>query len=103
MADTAVGLDFDAALALSGASSEERLLEGLRRGDESAFEVLIRDYEHPVFNLVSRLEGLCRPLGRWVLISGTVAAEVATPLVPLGEHALRGIAAPCAVFTLPDR
>ena len=55
MADTAVGLEFDATLALSGASSEERLLEGLRRGDEAAFEVLIRDYEHPVFNLVSRL------------------------------------------------
>ena len=30
------------------------------------------------------------------------AAEIATPLVPLGDHALRGIAAPCAVFTLPD-
>lgn len=56
----------------------------------------------PAVNLVSRLEGLCRPLGRLVLISGAVAAETATPLVPLGEHALRGIAAPCAVFTLPD-
>jgi class 3 adenylate cyclase len=53
-------------------------------------------------NLVSRLEAMCRPLGRPVLISGAVAAEIATPLVPLGEHALRGIAAPCAVFTLPD-
>ena len=53
-------------------------------------------------NLVSRLEGLCRPLGRSVLISGAVAAETATPLVALGEHSLRGIAAPCAVFTLPD-
>ena len=56
----------------------------------------------PAVNLVSRLEGLCRPLGRSVLISGAVAAETVTPLVPLGEHALRGIAAPCAVFTLPD-
>jgi class 3 adenylate cyclase len=55
----------------------------------------------PAVNLVSRLEGLCRPLGRSVLISGALAAEVTTPLVPLGEHALRGIAAPCAVFTLP--
>jgi adenylate cyclase len=55
----------------------------------------------PAVNLVSRLEGLCRPLGRSVLISGAVAAETATPLVSLGEHALRGIAAPCAVFTLP--
>ena len=56
----------------------------------------------PAVNLVSRLEGLCRPLGRSALISGAVAAETTTPLVPLGEHALRGIAAPCAVFTLPD-
>jgi adenylate cyclase len=56
----------------------------------------------PAVNLVSRLEGLCRPLGRSVLISGAVAAEIATPLVPLGDHALRGIAAPCPVFTLPD-
>lgn len=56
----------------------------------------------PAVNLVSRLEGLCRPLGRSVLISGAVAAEVATPLAPLGEHGLRGIAKPCAVFTLPD-
>jgi adenylate cyclase len=56
----------------------------------------------PAVNLVSRLEGLCRPLGRSVLISGAVAALTTTPLVPLGEHVLRGIAAPCAVFTLPD-
>jgi adenylate cyclase len=56
----------------------------------------------PAVNLVSRLEGLCRPLGRSVLISGAVAAETNTKLIPLGEHALRGIATPCAVFTLPE-
>jgi class 3 adenylate cyclase len=56
----------------------------------------------PAVNLVSRLEGLCRPLGRSVLISGAIAAETTTPLVPLGEHMLRGIAAPCTVFALPD-
>ena len=56
----------------------------------------------PAVNLVSRLDGLCRPLGRSVLISGAVAAETTARLVPLGEHVLRGIAAPCAVFTLPD-
>jgi class 3 adenylate cyclase len=56
----------------------------------------------PAVNLVSRLEGLCRPLGRNVLISGAVAAETRTALVSLGEHKLRGIADPCAVFTLPD-
>lgn len=38
----------------------------------------------PAVNLVSRLAGLCRPLEQ------------------LGEHMLRGIAAPCAVFTLAD-
>lgn len=52
-------------------------------------------------NLVSRLEGLCRPLGRTVLLSGAFAAETTQPLVPLGEHWLRGIAEPCAVFALP--
>jgi class 3 adenylate cyclase len=56
----------------------------------------------PAVNLVSRLEGLCRPLERAVLISGAVAAETETPLVALGTHTLRGIAAPCAVFTLPE-
>ncbi|MBY5640694.1 adenylate/guanylate cyclase domain-containing protein [Rhizobium leguminosarum] len=55
----------------------------------------------PAVNLVSRLEGLCKPLGRSVLISGAVAANTATTLTPLGEHILRGIADPCAVFTLP--
>jgi len=57
----------------------------------------------PAVNLVSRLEGLCRPLGRSVLVSGALAAETTMPLVPLGEHPLRGIATPCAVFTLPDK
>jgi class 3 adenylate cyclase len=56
----------------------------------------------PAVNLVSRLEGLCRPLGHSVLISGAVAAETSTRLIPLGGHDLRGIATPCAVFTLPE-
>jgi adenylate cyclase len=56
----------------------------------------------PAVNLVSRLEGLCRPLDRAVLISGAFAAEATAPLIPLGEHALRGIAARCAVFTVAD-
>jgi adenylate cyclase len=53
----------------------------------------------PAVNLVSRLEGLCRPLGRSVLISRAVAAETTTPLLPLGEHGLRGIAASCGLPT----
>ncbi|MBR0936824.1 adenylate/guanylate cyclase domain-containing protein [Bradyrhizobium jicamae] len=53
-------------------------------------------------NLVSRLEGLCKPLEKTVLISGALAAETDMPLVSLGTHELRGIIRPCAVFALPD-
>ncbi|MET3845638.1 adenylate/guanylate cyclase domain-containing protein [Bradyrhizobium sp. OAE829] len=56
----------------------------------------------PAVNLVSRLEGLCRPLGRTVLISGAVAAETTAKLIALGTHPLRGIAAPCDVYAVPD-
>jgi adenylate cyclase len=56
----------------------------------------------PAVNLVSRLEGLCRPLAKTVLVSGALAAQTETPLIPLGTHVLRGIAAPCAVFALPE-
>ena len=53
-------------------------------------------------NLVSRLEGFCRPLGKSTLISGAFAAATEAPLIALGTHALRGIALPCPVFTLPE-
>ncbi len=56
----------------------------------------------PAVNLVSRLEGLCNPLGQSALVSGALAANVEAPLVPMGLHALRGIAAPCEVFAMPD-
>ena len=56
----------------------------------------------PAVNLVSRLEGLCRPLGKALLVSGAFAAETTQPLIPLGTHALRGIVSPCAVFTVPE-
>jgi adenylate cyclase len=56
----------------------------------------------PPVNLVSRLEGLCRPLGRPVLLSDAFAAQTTQALVPLGRHVLRGIAAPCAVYGLPS-
>ncbi|MET4261867.1 adenylate cyclase [Bradyrhizobium sp. S3.12.5] len=56
----------------------------------------------PAVNLASRLEGLCKPLGRTVLVSGALAAETDAQLVPLGTRALRGIASPCEVFALPE-
>jgi class 3 adenylate cyclase len=56
----------------------------------------------PAVNLVSRLEGLCRPLGKMVLVSGALAAATDAPLIALGTHELRGIVSPCAVFTTPE-
>jgi adenylate cyclase len=56
----------------------------------------------PAVNLVSRLEGLCQPLDRAVLVSGAAAGEMSSLLVPLGPHMLRGIASPCAVFTVQE-
>ncbi len=56
----------------------------------------------PAVNLVSRLEGLCRPLQKSVLVSGALAAEIGSPLVALGTYELRGVATPCEVFTLPE-
>lgn len=56
----------------------------------------------PAVNLVSRLAGLCRPLDKAVLVSGAFAAETTMGLIPLGMHALRGIASPCEVFTVPS-
>ncbi|MDP9810811.1 class 3 adenylate cyclase [Rhizobium tibeticum] len=55
----------------------------------------------PAVNLVSRLEGLCKPLGLTVLLSGAVAGKTTATLVPVGRHVLRGITEPCEVFTLP--
>jgi class 3 adenylate cyclase len=56
----------------------------------------------PAVNLVSRLEGLCRPLEKTVLVSGAFAAASGASLVPLGTHPLRGIASPCAVYTVAE-
>ncbi|WP_456621536.1 MULTISPECIES: adenylate/guanylate cyclase domain-containing protein [unclassified Bradyrhizobium] len=56
----------------------------------------------PAVNLASRLEGLCKPLGQTVLVSGPLAAETDMPMIALGSHPLRGIAAPCEVFALPE-
>jgi class 3 adenylate cyclase len=56
----------------------------------------------PAVNLASRLEGLCKPLGETVLVSGALAAQTDTRLISLGMHSLRGIASPCEVLALPE-
>ena len=47
-------------------------------------------------------KGYANRSARPSLVSGTLAAETGVPLIPLGTHELRGIASPCAVFTVPE-
>jgi adenylate cyclase len=56
----------------------------------------------PAVNEVARMEALCEPLGRKVLVSAELAtaAEAAARLQPLGHHALRGVRAPRELFAL---
>src|SRR5262249_60825196 len=77
-------------------------LGGFLGGNRGAAARLVSPALAPAVNLVSRLEGLCKPLGKTVLVSGALAAETQAPLIALGTHALRGIASPCVVFTLPE-
>jgi RNA polymerase sigma-70 factor (ECF subfamily) len=55
VADTTVGFQFEGFLERTAFDEEAALLDGLRRGDESAYEALIARYEHPVYSLVCRL------------------------------------------------
>ncbi len=57
----------------------------------------------PAVNLTSRLEELSAKLGETIIISSAFAAVTERPLVPLGKHALRGVAEPQDVYTArPD-
>ncbi|MGF1562572.1 MAG: adenylate/guanylate cyclase domain-containing protein [Geminicoccaceae bacterium] len=49
-------------------------------------------------NTASRVEALSKTLGRPLLITAPVAALLSCPLEPLGEHALRGVGQPLALF-----
>ncbi len=55
----------------------------------------------PAVNMVTRLESLCRKLGRRLLASARFASPCGSKLIPLGRHALRGIAEPQEIFGLP--
>jgi adenylate cyclase len=56
----------------------------------------------PAVNEVDRIEKLCEPLGRSVLVSAEFAAAAARPdrLMSLGEHMLRGVREPREIFGL---
>jgi RNA polymerase sigma-70 factor (ECF subfamily) len=55
VADTAVGFQFDGFVGGASYDQDAALLQGLRQGEEAAYEALIQRYEHPIFSLVSRL------------------------------------------------
>lgn len=48
------GLNFEGHVG-TGSQSDDALVFGLRVGSEEAYETLLQRYQHPVFNLVSRL------------------------------------------------
>ena len=56
----------------------------------------------PAVNEAARIEALCEPLGRKVLVSAELAGAVGENcrLVPLGHHALRGVRDPREIFGL---
>jgi adenylate cyclase len=56
----------------------------------------------PAVNEAARIETLCEPLGRKVLVSAefAYAAGNCTGLRPLGRHRLRGVREPRAIFGL---
>ena len=55
----------------------------------------------PAVNLVTRIESLCKPLGHRLLASARFASPCGSQLVSIGRHALKGIAEPQQIFTLP--
>jgi adenylate cyclase len=56
----------------------------------------------PAVNEVSRMEALCEPLGRSVLVSAEFARALGTSsrLTPLGRHELRGVREPREIYAL---
>jgi adenylate cyclase len=52
----------------------------------------------PAVNEACRVEALSKPLGRPILMTDVVAGLLDEAAEPLGEHALKGVVAPIAVF-----
>ena len=52
-------------------------------------------------NAASRVEALCKTLGREILITEPVAGRLVRPLDDLGRHPLRGLAKPISLFSPP--
>lgn len=52
-------------------------------------------------NAASRVEALSKSLGRAILVTEPVARLLDRPLKPLGQHELRGLAAPISIYGVP--
>src|ERR1700682_4429939 len=55
MADSVVGFQLDVLPALRAREDDSALLQGLRSGQEAAYESLIQRFEQPIYNIISRL------------------------------------------------
>ncbi|MDH3231022.1 MAG: adenylate/guanylate cyclase domain-containing protein [Alphaproteobacteria bacterium] len=53
-------------------------------------------------NEAARLAGMCRDLGRWVLVSSAFPHCFPNEMVSLGYHVMRGVDEPQEIFTLTD-
>jgi adenylate cyclase len=75
----------------------EVLYGNVGAGDRLDFTVI-----GPAVNEVARIETLCEPLGRKVVVSAALAAAVADGkrLEALGAHVLRGVREPTKIFAL---
>lgn len=56
----------------------------------------------PAINEAARLEGMCKVLGRPVIISADLARLLPDRLISLGSHTLRGVSREHELFTLAD-
>jgi adenylate cyclase len=53
-------------------------------------------------NEAARLAGMCRELGRSVLVSSAFPTCFPDEMVSLGHHTMRGVETPQEIFTLID-
>ncbi len=53
-------------------------------------------------NEAARLAGMCKDLGRWILVSSAFPRCFPNQMVSLGRHVMRGLDTPQEIFTLID-
>ncbi len=53
-------------------------------------------------NEAARLAGMCKVMGRWILVSSAFPSCFPNEMISLGQHKLRGVETPQEIFTLID-